>query len=389
MEMNYMASSFWKKWNKLLAAYKKIRSLFEMVSHPYKDLSDMAFWRRAIANVEPLNVDPATYFKLRITPKTKIATAGSCFAQHISQSISKAGFNYFVAEDGHPIVSESIRRKHNYGVFSARYGNIYTARQLLQLFNRAYGQFVPLENPWCEDTGVVLDPFRPRVQPKGFISEAEMLIDRKQHLNAVRYMFENLDVFIFTLGLTECWISKDDGAVFPLCPGVEGGRFDANKYMFYNQNVCEVIADLKQFTVALNQVNKNAQIVLTVSPVPLVATAQPDTHVLSATTYSKSVLRVAAETIQQSYEHVHYFPSYEIITGSFNRGAYYAQDLRSVSAEGVNHVMRAFLNHAASVQTSKFEKNLLTSINFKNADFLSKAETLIENECDEIALDNT
>ena len=42
-----------------------------------------------------------------------------------------------------------------------------------------------------------------------------------------------------------------------------------------------------------------------------------------------------------------YFPSYEIITGGYNRGAYFESDLRSVKADGVDHVMRLFLSHYA------------------------------------------
>ena len=78
---------------------------------------------------------------------------------------------------------------------------------------------------------------------------------------------------------------------------------------------------------------------------PLVATAEPGAHVLSATAYSKSVLRVAAETMKRDFANIHYFPSFEIITGAFNRGAYYASDLRNVVEDGVDHVMRLFYEH--------------------------------------------
>ena len=105
-------------------------------------------------------------FDLRITPDTKIATAGSCFAQHIARHLRNSGFNHFVVEPGHPIISASVRAKNNYGLFSARYGNIYTSRQLLQLFQRAFGEFTPLEDVWQEEVDVFLDPFRPSIQPE-------------------------------------------------------------------------------------------------------------------------------------------------------------------------------------------------------------------------------
>lgn len=353
-------------------------------SHPYKSLPDKAFWRRSIAAPPFEAVDPVGVFALRITPETKVATAGSCFAQHIARHLQNSGFHYYIAETGHPILPQAVRDKHHYGTFSARYGNIYTARQLIQLFDRAYGRFSPKEDAWVEEDGTVLDPYRPTVQPRGYVSVEEMHADRAQHLAAVREMFESLDVFVFTLGLTECWISADDGAAFPLCPGVEGGVFDSTKHQFMNQNVADVVADMTAFVDGLMKVNARAQIVLTVSPVPLMATAEPGAHVLSATTYSKSVLRVAAEMLRNEFKHVHYFPSFEIITGAFTRGRYFAQDLRSVTEEGVSHVMRLFLQHATDGNPS------LTANRPKqdpNNEYLAQAEALVEVECDEIALD--
>lgn len=374
-----------------------------MTQHPYKSLSDKAFWRRSVAAPAAADVDPVGRFDLKIAPETKVATAGSCFAQHVARHLKGAGFNYFVAEPGHPILPAALRAEHNYGTFSARYGNIYTARQLHQLMERAYGRFVPAEGPWIEADGIVKDPFRPNVQPGGFISVAEMEIDRAQHFAAVRRMFEELDVFVFTLGLTECYQSLEDGAVFPLCPGVEGGVFDAAKYAFLNQTVPEVVADMNAFIAALRVVNPGARMILTVSPVPLMATATPDQHVLTATTYSKSVLRVAAEMLTHQHHFVHYFPSYEIITGPHARGAYYADDLRNVTETGVNHVMRLLLKHATGKIVDAQAVTFPTKVKVKAApqpapvkpvqaeeeedQTLAMARAFVEVECDEVALD--
>ena len=84
--------------------------------------------------------------------------------------------------------------------------------------------------------------------------------------------------------------------------------------------------------------------ILTVSPVPLIATYEKR-HVLVSTTYSKSVLRAAAEVATRQFSNCHYFPAYEIITGNYNRGRYFEDDLRSVTAEGVDHVMKLFIKH--------------------------------------------
>lgn len=172
---------------------------------------------------------------------------------------------------------------------------------------------------------------------------------------------------------------------FPLCPGVEGGTFDPDKYEFYNQTAGDVTSDLTEFRNALQTVNPRAQIILTVSPVPLVATAEQGAHVLSATTYSKSVLRVAAEAMRQLFENVHYFPSYEVVTGAFNRGAYFAPDLRNVLEEGVGHVMRLFLAHATAAG-SPAQHHARASIAPAD-EHLETARRMVEVECDEVALD--
>lgn len=364
-----------------------------MTDHPYRSLPDKAFWKRSVGSLPRSAVDPVGRFGVRIGRDTKVATAGSCFAQHIARHLRESGYHYYVAEAGHPVLLRSVCARNGYGLFSARYGNIYTARQLLQTLDRAFGRFDPREPAWVGKDGAIVDPFRPTAQPGGYVSYDEMVADRAQHLAAVRRMFETLDVFVFTLGLTECWRSRDDGAVFPICPGVEGGRFDPERYEFHNQGVQEVIADMTRFTEHLARVNPKAQVILTVSPVPLAATAQPGAHVLSATTYSKSVLRVAAEVLTQQFAHVHYFPSYEIITGAYNRGAYYAEDLRNVLEDGVSHVMRVFLAHATAVEAGQAAGAPAAPVSapaagvLADSDFARASAALVEVECDESALD--
>lgn len=320
-----------------------------MSDHPYRSLPEAAYWRRAVAGKGPA-IDPLAGGFLSLGREDRVATAGSCFAQNIARYLKRSGFNYMVSETAHPILPPDVADRHGYGLYSARYGNIYTARQLLQLFDRAYGRFDPAEAIWEAPGGGghVVDAFRPTIEPGGFASAAELLADRAHHFARVREMFETLDVFVFTLGLTEGWESRVDGAVYPVCPGVSGGRFDEARHAFHNFRVGEVSADLAAFTARLRGVNPGARIILTVSPVPLVATASGN-HVLAATTYSKSVLRAAAQETAEDHDGVFYFPSYEIITGAPAAARYFAEDMRNVTEEGVAHVMSVFLRHAAGV----------------------------------------
>lgn len=314
-----------------------------MARHPYADLPDAAYWRRAVAGVSPDRLDPAGDAPFQIGARTKVAAAGSCFAQHIGRYLRAAGCAYLVTETAHPVMTEAAARALNYGLYTARTGNIYTARQLLQLIERAYGRFRPAEDVWTETDGAFLDPFRPTIQPGGFTSRRELDIDRARHFAALREAFETLDVFVFTLGLTEAWRSRADGAVFPVCPGVSGGTFSADAHEFVNFGVAEVADDLATFVRALRAVNPAAKVILTVSPVPLAATAEPR-HVLTSTVFSKSVLRVAAEMTAKAFDDILYFPAYEIVASGM-AGDYFAADRRSVTETGVAHVMRVFADH--------------------------------------------
>ena len=317
-----------------------------MREHPYQKLPKHCFWRTAVAETPPANVDPVVAPKFMISRTDRVATAGSCFAQHIARHLSRGGFNYFVTERAHPCVPAGVAADFGYGLFTARYGNIYISRQLLQLIQRAYGIFTPVDDVWVRDDGRRIDPFRPQIQPNGFVCEAEYRADRAQHLAAVRRAIEELDVLVFTLGLTEVWVSREDGAAYPLCPGVAGGVFAESRHIFVNLKVSDVVADLNAALAIIRSKNPQARFILTVSPVPLIATATGQ-NVLVSTTYSKSVLRVACEEVATDYGNVTYFPSYEIITGNYNRGRYFAPDLRSVTEEGVAHVMRLFMQHYA------------------------------------------
>lgn len=351
--------------------------------HPYHDAASHRLWRKAVGMAKA-ETDPVVDFPFRIETNDAVVAAGSCFAQHISRWLQNGGFSFLVTEPAHPILPAETAEAFHYGRFTARYGNIYTARQLLQLLRRAYGRFTPVEDIWEADDGAFVDPFRPQIQPGGFATREEYAADRTQHFAAVRRAFETMDVFIFTLGLTESWESAIDGAVFPACPGTAGGRFDANVHRFRNQDVGEVTDDLTAFIAELQAINSRCRIILTVSPVPLVATAT-DGHVLPATTYSKSVLRVAADMVAARHEHVAYFPSYEIITGPQARGRYFADDLRSISEEGVERVMSLFFRHVTTAQAPA--PPVPTSEMAEPDSFLADMRKVVDTLCDEEKLD--
>jgi len=325
-------------------------------NHPYHQQPEKAFWRKSIQDIYPLDIENWYSKKFELSDK-RMATAGSCFAQHIGRELCEKGFNYIDTEPAPNFLDKKLWSDFGYGMYSARYGNVYTSRQLLQLLERALGEFTPNESVWKKDAGYV-DPFRPTIEPEPFETIEEVEVCRTHHLKSVTKLFESTDIFVFTLGLTEAWVSIEDGAVYPLCPGTSGGVFDKNSYKLVNFTYPQVRADMEEFFVRVRQINPKMRFLLTVSPVPLMATATKQ-QVMVATTYSKSVLRAVAGFLAEKYAYVDYFPSFEIISSPVMRGQFYNPDMRSVSHYGVSHVMKQFFKeHIPPQQNQQLQNNL-------------------------------
>ncbi len=308
---------------------------------PYRNLPDHAVWRQAVGRRAIETILPIDASIQPIAAHARVASAGSCFAQRIAENLGELGLEYCVTEPGPSWLAAEDRRRLGYGTYSARYGNVYTPLQLTQLLERAYGVFAPREPVWKNGSDRFVDPFRPGINDAGFVSVEECLEDRRQHLGAVRELIETADVFVFTLGLTEAWVSRADGAVFPVCPGCgHGGTFDAERYEFVNFDVEAVTAQLDRFLELARRHQPDLRLILSVSPVPLVATFSGQ-HVLTATTASKAVLRVACDELRRGHADVDYFPSYEIVQAGGPQWAF-AADRRSVAPIAVAHVMECF-----------------------------------------------
>jgi hypothetical protein len=354
--------------------------------NPYQDQSNYAFWSRSVSRnflAEDLlgskKADPL--FDLN----DKVVSAGSCFASNLIPWIENEGLEYLRTEEL-PAQFEKLPENLGYRNFSAAYGNIYTARHLRQLYEQALGLRKPIEDRWHIDD-LVIDPFRPGLAYPAE-SDAEFDLLKSAHLSAVLKAFHSATVFVFTLGLTEAWVSKIDGSVFPACPGTISGEFDQTKHEFKNFTAAEVAEDLTSFISLLRKHNEQVRFIITVSPVPLVATAT-DSHVLLASTYSKSVLRVAAQQVSESVAGVTYFPAFEIVTGPQAPFEYFEADRRNVSEMAVAEVMKSLLFGLTSYEPDS-ETSSSARVKLKNSlgrRISEMSKRIARAECDEAMMD--
>lgn len=308
---------------------------------PYEGLEERAFWRAGVVDAGSYPPPDIYRPKFAVAKDTPILTAGSCFAQHVGRTLAQAGYNVIDTEPLPAFIPAELAQKYGYQLYSARYGNIYTMRQFLQLLQEAFGNFKPADPVWKKD-GRFYDALRPGMTPRGLASADLVMEARDFHLRAVQEAVAQAGVVVFTLGLTESWHHAPSGTVYPTAPGTIAGQYDPAVHSFINFRAADIRKDFEVVRKIFRAANPDVKFLLTVSPVPLTATASGG-HILPATVYSKSVLRSVAGELSEDFDDVDYFPSYEIVSSHPSAGKFFEANMRSVKPRGVRKVMRAFL----------------------------------------------
>jgi len=148
-------------------------------------------------------------------------------------------------------------------------------------------------------------------------------------------------LIIVTLGLSEVWVDQETGIVLNAAPIAELWRASPGRFVFKVAGSAETFAELEAIHGLLRRhCPKGFQVVVTVSPIPLLATFRPE-DIVVANTASKSILRAAVEQWVASHDDVHYFPSYEMILNS-EQGTVWCDDHRHCRPDVIGKVVDVF-----------------------------------------------
>lgn len=153
------------------------------------------------------------------------------------------------------------------------------------------------------------------------------------------------DVVFITLGLTETWFdTKLDIALNenPLVIRELRRAASDERFAFRNIGYPETIVCLETLLGLVREKSiKDVKFVLTVSPIPLARTFT-ERDIITANMFSKSVLRVAAQTLADKYDWVDYFPSYEIVINT-HRELAWRHNQRHIQDGMVDCIMQTFI----------------------------------------------
>lgn len=271
----------------------------------------------------------AQVFKF-VDKSTPIGSAGSCFAMEIAHRLQAEGYNYVVTE---PYVDP----KTGFANSCARWGTIFNVPSMRQLVEKAFGvRQLPkiLWSHYPDGELELRDPFREEIT---FGSVEEYEASYEAHIAAAREALLNCKVFVMTLGVNEVWRLKSDGTAFSRNPW----RLASSLVERHVQTVEDNVNDLQKMLDLWRSHNPDLKLILTVSPVPLLATFRgDDSHVIASTCHSKSTLRLAAEEFIKRNRDVYYFPSYETVMYCTENP--WEPDQRHVARHTVGKVMQLF-----------------------------------------------
>lgn len=260
-----------------------------------------------------------------LTPSTRVAVVGSCFASELKRWLVQHGYNFCQYETGPTANCSSLRT-----------GNIFNSASLAQMLDWAYDGFQADEPYWAVGSALS-DPYRRDiVWDDARSAEAE----RSAHFESVRRMLGHAELLIVTLGLSEVWRNRNDGACFAHLPPDD--VFDAAKHEHHLLTPDENLRNLERFYARVRRANPSMRLVVTLSPVPMLATFF-DRHVAQSNAVSKASLRFAIHMFCERHPEVVYFPSYEIVTTLPENP--FISDHRHVEPWVVGRIMQAFVRH--------------------------------------------
>lgn len=303
-----------------------------------------------VAAKERLNARYSTYHKTKALtvpvkpifgPDDRIFTIGSCFAERIRTYLSDQGMRV-----GPPMadvrmsptryrVDRLPKREH------MDYFNSFTIRQEFERFNGEWAQepddyWTLPRDPFWDGIEIYQDPYRRAIYGRT-PEDLQLAVSRVNE--AIDKGINEATVFFMTLGMAEVFINKKSGKVACQKPGYAGGGGE-NESEFYMSTFADNLANMNKVVEIINKTKPGAQIVVTVSPVPLAITFGGG-DIVVANTRGKSILRAVLDELERTHDNVTYFPAYEIVMGN-SPFSFVAEDGRHVENATVGRIVTAF-----------------------------------------------
>jgi hypothetical protein len=255
-----------------------------------------------------------------IAPGNAIFTLGSCFAQNIASQL----------------------KADKCSVLSNPFGTCYNPTAIVQLLRYTLG-LQPLDEAlFVEQDGLWLhhhfhSSFRADSKTALHQNIDTTLAQAAEFLKTTKFL-------CLTLGTAYVYKHLPTGSFVGNCHKLPTANF--KKELLHVKGICQDLGTVYQQLLAYNPA---LQIILTVSPVRHIADG------LSQNQLSKSILRAACHYLESDFEHITYFPAYEIMVDQLRDYRWYAADLIHPNQQAQDIIYEQF----TEVYFSENLKNIL------------------------------
>ena len=294
-----------------------------------KNNDNMAYKRLYHNDLFDISIKPEFQF----SPDDNVFTVGSCFARGLEKSLVVDGIN--VLSTSLEFDSESIVKQNNTAM---GYMNKYNTYSILYEFDWAlnnkfqHGEnFIKIDKHNWFDTNT--NPALP-------YTNFEKSLERRRKIHSVFNKITECKLLTITLGLVEAWYDLELDLFLNATPPHQLLHRFPDRFQFVVTDFQENMHNLeKLYDIFKAHGLDDIEIVITVSPVPLMATFS-GRDVVVANTFSKSLLRTIAETWAKAHNNVHYFPSYEMVINSSPK--VWEDDKRHLKGYITQYIMEVF-----------------------------------------------
>ena len=280
---------------------------------------------------------PVVEPKFQLRRDDRLYAIGSCFAREIEKHLVRRGFQVESCAKEFTALQIAESYKHvDAWAFTDKYNTYSILNEVSWALDPA-AQFpeaslVDLDEHRCIDPHIV--------QTLTVLDRAATL-ERRHLITEVTRRIRECQIVVLTLGLVEAWYDTDSGTHINSAPPRELRARYPKRYRVAPTNYVQNMENMERLHQLLTMHgHPELRIVVTTSPVPLVATFTGQ-DVVVANTYSKATLRAVAQDWAAAHDNVQYFPSYEVVMNSA-RDIAWQDDLRHVRTELVEHIIDAF-----------------------------------------------
>ena len=283
--------------------------------------------------------------KFKLSPEWPIFTMGSCFAREIEKYLPRLGAELVFEKHGLPAElyeTWNPETQTGGGVTAGKLSrgafNKYSVHSMSHEIRR-----VLLDEKYDNDGLIELgecqwfDPHASGLRLASF----DKAMNSRRVIQAAVAEIRRAKVVFLTMGLTETWLDTHTGLAMNVHPGAIWLNRMPERWQFVDYGFSDTYNEMDSTIQLVRRFcSPDMHFIVTVSPVPLGATAKT-TDIIVANSGSKSTLRAVADELSRKYSFVDYFPSYEFVVNS-PRGLAWKEDQLHVHSSMVGHVIKNF-----------------------------------------------